>query len=371
MMPVDYGVMANRAVDILLLAVLCLITATGTAVFLESVAHAAPLQVDVPVQQPADQRTVDSLRADIAELTAAIERLERAGSVSPARSDTTAEQALRATAEDLQWVGLRSFWAIIVLILTFLFVKLGAGLLDFLAERSATRRLFFKRLIPILRVLVWAIAVYYVIAVVFGVDRRGLLAAAAAIGVAVGFAAQDVLKNIFGGIILIFDQPFQVGDKVSIGGTYGEVVSIGLRSTRIVTPDDNLVTVPNQQAADSQVSNANAGALTCQVVVDLYLPGWVDVTRAKEIAYQAAVNSRYVYLDKPIKVRVKDEFKTTFLTHLKVKAYVLDTRFEFDFASDVTEAAKAAFMSEGMLVPLTGVGFMPSQELLGNGEGND
>lgn len=315
----------------------------------------------------ADAESVDSLRRQIDNLSARIDLLleERGRQQAPVRADSTAEEALRATAEGMQWFGLRLLVAVVLMLLTFLVVKFGVSILDYFAERSASRRLFLKRLIPVLRVFVWAVAVYFIVAVVFEVDRGGMLAAAAAIGVAVGFAAQDVLKNIFGGIILIFDQPFQVGDKVSIAGTYGEVVSIGLRSTRIVTPDDNLVTVPNSQAADSQVANANAGALTCQVVVDLYLPGWMDIQKAKTIAYQAAVNSRYVYLEKPIKVVVRDEFKTTFLTHLKVKAYVVDARYENDLASDITEAAKAEFIREGMLVPLTGIAAMPSDPDVG------
>jgi hypothetical protein len=89
-------------------------------------------------------------------------------------------------------------------------------------------------------------------------------------------------------------------------------------------------------------------------VVDLYLPGWVDVAKAKAIAHAAAVSSRYTYLEKPVVVNVKDEFKETFLTHLVVKAYVVDTRYEFALASDITESAKVEFLKEGMLQPLTG-----------------
>jgi small-conductance mechanosensitive channel len=116
-----------------------------------------------------------------------------------------------------------------------------------------------------------------------------------------------------------------------------------------VTPDDSLVSVPNAQVVDGQVANANAGELNCQVVTDLYLPGWVDEARAKRIAFEAAASSKYVYLNKPIVVLVKDEFKETFLTHLKVKAYVLDPRFEFAFQSDVTERARAGFRDAGLL----------------------
>lgn len=252
--------------------------------------------------------------------------------------------------------GLRLFGATLVLILTFFLIKGVAFILERLAEQSAERRLLFKRIVPIARVLLWAASLYVVLRGIFDVNAQGLIAAAAAIGVAIGFAAQDLLKNIFGGLVIIFDQPFQVGDKISVGGTYGEVVTIGLRSTRIVTPDDNLVSVPNAQVVDGQVSNANAGALDCQVVTDLYLPGWTDEAAAKQIAFQAAASSKYVYLGKPIVVIVKDEYDHGHMLHLKVKAYVLDTRYEFLLVSDVTERARRAFRKQGLLAPAPQIG---------------
>lgn len=274
---------------------------------------------------------------------------DASGSVAP-----EAGRVLQDAAETARSYGLRAFWALVVMTLTFFVVRTAAYVLNTLSERSAERRLFFKRLVPIVRIVLWVFALYFVIRVVFAVDARGLLAAAAAVGVAIGFAAQDILKNIFGGLVIVFDQPFQVGDKIQVGNSYGEVVSIGLRSTRIVTPDDSLVSVPNSQVVDSQVSSANSGALDCQVVTDLYLPGFVDEAKAKAIAHQAAASSKYVYLQKPIVVLVKDEFKETFLTHLKVKAYVLDARYEFLFMSDVTERARAEFRSQGLMSPSDG-----------------
>ena len=268
--------------------------------------------------------------------------------------DAAEESSLEATSEAVQSIGLHSILAVLVLVLTFFLVRGVAFVLESLAERSAHRRLFFKRLLPILRITIWVFAIYVVLGVIFNLSTSNLITAAAAIGLAVGFAAQDILKNIFGGLVIVFDQPFQVGDKISVGGTYGEVISIGLRSTRITTPDDNLVSVPNAQIVDGQVSNANAGALDCQVVTDLYLPGWVNETQAKQIAYEAAASSKYAYLDKPIVVLVKDEFKETFITHLKVKAYVLDTRYEFLLASDITERARRAFRDAGLLKPMHG-----------------
>jgi small-conductance mechanosensitive channel len=245
--------------------------------------------------------------------------------------------------------GLRVFWAVIVVIVAAQLIKLSIFILERLSERSARRRLLYKRMIPITRLLFWGSALYLIVRGIFNVNAQGLLAAAAAIGVAVGFAAQDILKNIFGGLVIVADRPFQVGDYIAVGGTYGEVMSIGLRSTRIRTPDDNLVSVPNSQVVDSQVANANSGQLDCQVVADVYLPGWVDESAVKDIAYQAAASSQYAYLEKPISIIVKDEFTHAHVLHLCIKAYVLDARYQFLFASDITERARSAMRKAGFL----------------------
>lgn len=314
---------------------------------------------------PSVMAALDSLHREVARLSTSLEAMRRLNDrillqqTPPSPPDTAkvenpAELIDKGRARLGQYLG-PILLALLAILLTYYFIRGLVWSLEFLAERSARRRLFYKKLIPVLRILAWTFTIYLIIADIFSIEADKLFAASAALGVAIGFAAQDMLKNIFGGILIVLDQPFQVGDKINIGGSYGEVVSIGLRSTRIVTPDDNLVSVPNAQVVDGQVSNANAGALDCQVVVDLYLPGWVDVMKAKSIAYEAAINSKYVYLNKPIVVMVRDVFKETFLTHLKVKAYVLDTRYEFAFASDVTEAAKAEFLREGLLWPVWGL----------------
>ena len=278
-------------------------------------------------------------------------------------------ETLGQAGDVVQNIGMRIFWAIVILVLFHLVNKAIVWLLDRLSERRAERRLFYKRMVPLARVLIWSIGLYVIIRFVFQVNAQSLFAATAAIGVAVGFAAQDLLKNIFGGLVIITDRPFQVGDKISVAGTYGEVSAIGLRSTRIVTPDDNLVTVPNAQVVDSQVANANAGALDCQVVTDLYLPGWVDERLAKRIAYQAAASSKYVYRNKPIVVIVKDEFKETFLTHLKVKAYVIDTRYEYLLMSDITERCREAFREAGLLTRRDAMAVMHRGDQAGPGGG--
>ncbi len=227
---------------------------------------------------------------------------------------------------------------IIVLIATFLFVRLLVFLLGRLAENQASYRLLIKRLIPFLNVAIWSFAIYFIISGIIDPPIETVLTVGASVGIAVGFAAQDILKNIFGGFIIILDSPFQVGDKIEIDEHYGEVTEIGLRSTRIVTPDDSLVSIPNADVVNNSVSNSNTSALFCQVVTSIYLPANVKLDEVKEIAYKAAVSSRYVYMNKPVVVLVENKvFDRNFVVQLKVKAYVLDIRYEFLLKSEITE----------------------------------
>ena len=304
-------------------------------------------------QEPVDTTVDERILAELRALSARVDSLAAAGAgpdVPEGQEDPEAEEE----EPQLRFVGMRVFWTLVVLLTTALTVRSLAFVFDALAERNAERRLFYKRLVPLARLLSWIIAAVVVARVVWSVDAQGLLAAGAAGAVAIGFAAQDILKNVFGGLVIVADRPFAAGDKIRVGDTYGEVVSVGLWSTRITTPDDNLVSVPNSQVVNGQVANANAGALDCQVVTDLYVPGWVDERLAKKIAYEAAASSPFVYLNKPIVVLVRDRFEHTFVTNLKVKAYVLDQRYEFRFMSDVTERARDEFRKHGLLGPFHG-----------------
>jgi small-conductance mechanosensitive channel len=307
-----------------------------------------------PVQATSTEARLEQLLANQEAMARRLDSLTTA--VAPAdsvRRLSASGEVLGEAGQQVRNFGVGILWSVIVVIVFNLSIHGLVWVLDALAERNASQRLFYKRLVPIVRIVLWIFAAYLIVRVIFQVDYQGLIAAGAAVGVAVGFAAQDLLKNLFGGIILVFDQPFQVGDKITVGGTYGEVVSIGLRSTRMVTPDDNLVSVPNAEVVDHQVANANAGELNCQVVTDLYLPGWADEALAKRIAFEAAASSKYVYLNKPIVVLVAEVIKETLsvLTRIRVKAYVLDPRLEFQFQSDVTERARAGFREAGLLKP--------------------
>jgi len=229
-------------------------------------------------------------------------------------------------------------WAIIICIIAYYFLKFLILIIDSFNKRTNNTYKILKNIGPFIRIVGWIIVVFIVIEGVFNPPRETIFAVLASAGIAVGFAAQDILKNIFGGIMILFDQPFQIGDKIEVGEYYGEVVGIGLRTTRIITKDDSMVSIPNSELVNTAVSNSNVGENNCQVVSEIYLPINIDTDLVRKIATETAQTSRYIYLNKPITVLFFNEVKErrSYLK-MRLKAYVSDLKYEFAFKSDMTE----------------------------------
>ena len=92
----------------------------------------------------------------------------------------------------------------------------------------------------------------------FGVNPTAALAGLGVGGIAVALAAQKTLENVIGGVSVIFDRALNVGDTLKVGDTMGTVDDIGLRSTRIRTPDRTMISVPNGQIANLTLENLSA-----------------------------------------------------------------------------------------------------------------
>ena len=116
-------------------------------------------------------------------------------------------------------------------------------------DQQLTRLLF--------RLLAIVIAVFIVIIELqqLGFSLATLLAGASVGGLAVGLAAQDTLKNIFGGIELSLDKPFVVGQRVKIKEYKGQIEEIGLRSTKIRTRSGHQINIPNQELSKLDIEN--------------------------------------------------------------------------------------------------------------------
>ncbi len=226
--------------------------------------------------------------------------------------------------------------------------RLTEAFLEGLARRNPRARFTLKRTASIARFLLTLLAVLVGVEMV-APTQEVKLATLTTFGLALGLGGQDLVRNLVGGMVVLFDKPFQLGDRVKIGEAYGEVHHIGLLATRLVTPDDTLVTIPNSVVASRDVWNANSGVPDCQVVTNLYLPHGADPHLVQTVGWQAAWCSPFTLLSKPVAVRVSDHLAEHPWTLLRIKAYVYDHRQEPAMQSDLTVRIKTELRRRGVL----------------------
>ncbi len=268
--------------------------------------------------------------------------------LSPVATEKPAQATNAQMGEDFPvWEILRP---LIMLLAGFLLIYVIVLLLQLWADRSSKHRNTIVRSIPIVRVVGWALLILLFIITIFVPSDLTLLALWLSVGIALAFATQDLIKSFIGGIILLLEKPFLPGDRIDVGAYSGEVQHIGLRTTRILTADDSVLSVPNSELVNQRVNNANVGELNCQVVAELYLPLDINTIRVREIAFEAAHVSRYIFQEKPVAVFFINEVRhEKSWLKMRLKAHVMDLRYELDFRSEMTELVLRELIREGLL----------------------
>lgn len=135
--------------------------------------------------------------------------------------------------------------------------------------------------------LIWFMGLLYVL-MLYNVNITPLIAGAGVVGIAIALAAQDLFSNFFGGAVIITDQPFKTGDRVQINEILGDVIHIGPRSTRIITLDSDVVTIPNTKIATSIVRNFSLPNPQVRIQIPVTVPLVEDVSRIKRILTEIA-----------------------------------------------------------------------------------
>jgi small-conductance mechanosensitive channel len=240
------------------------------------------------------------------------------------------------------------FEGVMIILIAWIGIRLSSRLFNLLSEKIPRARFLTKMLEPATRIGLWFLAVLFIINILAPSDNT-IFASIASLGLALGLGAQDLIKNVIGGLVVLIDRPYQLGDRVKIGDAYGEIDHIGLRSTKLTTPDDTRVTIPNLDILNRQVFNANSGVPDCQVVTDLYLPPETDPDLALEIGFEAAACSPYLLVQKKIVTLVAHGFSDSPYLRLRIKSYVYDHRYEPRMMSDITRRATKEFLRLGVL----------------------
>jgi small-conductance mechanosensitive channel len=203
-------------------------------------------------------------------------------------------------------------------------------------------------------------AAIYAIAIIMALDILGVnvmpfIAGAGIVGIAIGFAAKDTLSNLIAGVLLILDRPFEVGDRIEVwsaptgSATWGDVIDIGLRATKIKTTDNIVIVIPNNEIMKRDIVNYTIITSKIRIRINIGIAYDADLKKAKETISSVAETAKWVAEEPPPKVVVRNFGESS--VDLQLRVWINDARRRMDVIDYITDAVKEAFDSQGIEIP--------------------
>jgi small-conductance mechanosensitive channel len=204
----------------------------------------------------------------------------------------------------------------------------------------------------VVKYVVWFAAAMAILKI-FNIDITPFLAGAGIAGIAVALAAQDFISNFFGGAIITVDKPFKVGDRIKVDDYYGNVLSVGTRSTRIQTLDYQVVTIPNNKLTTNVITNYSEPDEKLRITIPISVAYGTDPKRVKqillEIARESIKKTTYVLEDPAPTVFFTEYAESSINFILRVWARKYNTPDEIK--DDINIRIFERFAAEGIEVP--------------------
>ena len=188
-----------------------------------------------------------------------------------------------------------------------------------------------------------------------GISIAPLLGGAGVMGLALSFAAKDTLSNLIAGVLLIMDRPFKVGDRIELWnapretGTWGDVIEIGLRATKIRNPDNLVVVVPNNEIMRRDIINYTMSGDDIRLRIPFSCAYESDIDRAKVLLKEVAHEVKGVKLD-PAPIVIVRGFGPSEV-NLQLRVWIIEARSRRRIADEITEKAMVAFAGAGVEIP--------------------
>lgn len=254
----------------------------------------------------------------------------------------------------------KAFYALLIILIAapvtdFLIIALKY-LENKLADRTETKidDIIIDLLNKFAGVIVYSIAIILALDVL-GVNVMPFVAGAGVAGIAIGFAAKDTLSNLIAGILLIVDRPFEIGDRIEVwsapagSASWGDVVDIGLRATKIKTTDNIVIIIPNNEIMKRDIVNYTIITSKIRVRVNIGVAYDADIDKTKDIILNVADSAEWIAKDPPPKVVVRNFGESS--VDLQLRVWIDDARERMDTISYITDKVKTEFDNEGIEIP--------------------
>ncbi|MDP3147524.1 MAG: mechanosensitive ion channel family protein [Ignavibacteria bacterium] len=207
----------------------------------------------------------------------------------------------------------------------------------------------FPLLQKISKLLLTALA-FVIVLSKFKIDISGFIVSLGVGSLAIALAAQETISNMISGFIIMTDRPFRIGDRIKVNpDLIGDVVEIGIRSTKVLDFDNNILIVPNNDIVKSRIVNLTYPSALSRVVVEVMISYNSDIDKAKKILMTVAENNPLVS---------KTPAPDTFLIKLgdsginyRLTVYTEQYQNNAKLGSDLREAILIEFRKEKIEIP--------------------
>lgn len=233
------------------------------------------------------------------------------------------------------------------------FIKISNAVIDHTLHRIKDVTGLGKEVVPLIKnfsKVVIIILGIMVILSIWKINITPVLASAGIAGIAVAIAAKDTLANFFGGMSLFVDKPFKLGDFIVVDEKFkGEVVDIGIRSTRIKTPDDILITIPNSILVSSKIINESAPSLKIRLRLPVPVAYGSDIDMVEKAVLEVLNNNPDV-MKEPAPKLLFMSFGD-FALNLEIFFWIADHNLRFKVTDSINREIYKKFSEKGIKIP--------------------
>ncbi len=249
----------------------------------------------------------------------------------------------------LQWTastGVKIVIALVVWFISFRIINLVSRRIVKRSEKGKADKTVVKTIVTISKV---ALKVLVIVSLVgyLGIDTSGFTALIASVGVCVGLAVNGALSNLAGGVLLLLTRPFKIDDYIEAQGQAGTVVDIRITNTKLLTPDQKVIYLPNGALANGDIVNYSENP-TRRVDFLFSVGHEEDFEKAKQIITDICLAHELVLKENEPFIRVKELGNSG----VNITARVWSKSADYwTVYFDITEQVKTAFDKEGIHIP--------------------
>lgn len=334
----------------LLVAILIAIGLTVLGRLVRSLVHAVARRRTEGGRLLSDSRLVDAIESKIT-ILALIAGLSLG--IREVRKGLTAENVTHH--QVLDYLAAVLFIAL-VLILAQLLSRLLRTMIEWYSERVslANRSNVAPAIVPFTSKLV-NILIFFIVGMIIldhlGVNIGGLLVSLGVGSLAIALAAQETIANMIAWFVILVDQPIRIGDRIRLpSGEEGEVHQIGLRSTRIINPDNNLVIVPNGELVKNRIVNLSAPDASARILLEFNVAYGTDIAKARALLIGLAARSAEIRESPAPQVHVTSLGDAAI--QLRLTARTTNFTRKLDIETEIREQAYLAFADAGIRIPV-------------------